>query len=332
MLYWIVKGTLTPLLRAGYRIHVEGKEHVPRDGAAILAATTVRSSTRSSSRSSSAAASRSSPRPSTSTIKKTAWFFRGVGQIPIRREGGSASERALDSAAEVLQAGGVFGIYPEGTRTRDGYMHRGHTGVARLAMRPGAPIIPVGLIGTDEVQPIDKKMPRLFRRGRDPLRRTARTRLATAAAPRTTSHSREYTDEIMYEIGQLSGLRVRRHLRDAHARSRNGPRCAHRDLRGSHRPLVGLTLGLACCSVSPMLQSRSRSASTTARLARSRPNSQRSGRLRKPVTRNRRPGWRPVSATSRCSRRASYTLRFGRRVKNPHENNRSRCDVRTTKS
>src|SRR5207244_5128079 len=95
---------------------------------------------------------------------KTAWFFRGVGQIPIRREGGSASERALASASEVLGGGGVFGIYPEGTRTRDGFLHRGHTGVARLALRTGTPIVPVGLIGTDEVQPVDRRMPRLFRR------------------------------------------------------------------------------------------------------------------------------------------------------------------------
>ena len=80
---------------------------------------------------------------------KTAWFFRGVGQIPIRREGGSASQRALDAAMEVLGTGGVFGIYPEGTRTRDGYLHRGHTGVARLSLGSGAPIVPVGLIGTD---------------------------------------------------------------------------------------------------------------------------------------------------------------------------------------
>ena len=63
---------------------------------------------------------------------------------------------------EVLADGGVFGIYPEGTRTRDGYLHRGHTGVARLSLRTGAPIVPVGLIGTDDVQPVDKKMPRLF--------------------------------------------------------------------------------------------------------------------------------------------------------------------------
>src|SRR6185436_6102865 len=74
--------------------------------------------------------------------KKTAWFFRGVGQIPIRREGGSASEGALAAATDVLDGDGVFGIYPEGTRTRDGFTHRGHTGAARLAMRTGAPIVP----------------------------------------------------------------------------------------------------------------------------------------------------------------------------------------------
>ena len=105
---------------------------------------------------------------------------------------------------DVLRDGGVFGIYPEGTRTRDGYMHRGHTGVARLAMRSGAPVIPVGLIGTDEVQPTDKKMPRLFKR--------VAIRFGEPLEParygdRPNDHLalREYTDEIMYEIAQLSG-------------------------------------------------------------------------------------------------------------------------------
>ncbi|MFH4325006.1 lysophospholipid acyltransferase family protein, partial [Acinetobacter baumannii] len=70
---------------------------------------------------------------------------------------------ALAAAMEVLTAGGVFGIYPEGTRTRDGYLHRGHTGVALLALRSGAPVVPVGLVGTDEVQPVDRRLPRLFR-------------------------------------------------------------------------------------------------------------------------------------------------------------------------
>ena len=137
--------------------------------------------------------------------KKTAWFFRGVGQIPIRREGGSASERALASATEVLEAGGVFGIYPEGTRTRDGYLHRGHTGVARLALRTGAPIVPVGMIGTDEIQP-DRRAscPRLFR--------TVTIRFgAPITADRYAGREhdrivlRQITDEVMFEIQQLSG-------------------------------------------------------------------------------------------------------------------------------
>jgi 1-acyl-sn-glycerol-3-phosphate acyltransferase len=204
VLYWVVKGTLTPVLRTGYRIHIEGKDHVPRDGAAIIAAN-------HRSFLDSIFLPLVIPRRVTFVAKaeyfddkKTAWFFRGVGQIPIRREGGSASERALDSAMEVLRDGGVFGIYPEGTRTRDGYMHRGHTGVARLAMRSGAPVIPVGLIGTDEVQPTDKKMPRLFKR--------VAIRFGEPLEParygdRPNDHLalREYTDEIMYEIAQLSG-------------------------------------------------------------------------------------------------------------------------------
>ena len=135
---------------------------------------------------------------------KTAWFFRGCGQIPIRREGGSASERALASATEVLQKGGVFGIYPEGTRTRDGFLHRGHTGIARLSMRNNAPIVPIGMIGSDEVQPVDRKMPNLFRRVTirfgepiDPQRYAGQENEHLAL--------RELTDEVMFEIGELSG-------------------------------------------------------------------------------------------------------------------------------
>jgi 1-acyl-sn-glycerol-3-phosphate acyltransferase len=204
VLYWVIKGTLTPVLRAGYRIHVEGKEHVPRDGAAILAAN-------HRSFLDSIFLPLVVPRRVTFVAKaeyfddpKTAWFFRGVGQIPIRREGGDASERALESAMDVLRGGGVFGIYPEGTRTRDGYMHRGHTGVARLALRSGSPVVPVGLIGTDEVQPTDKKMPKLFKRV---AIRFGEPLVPERYAGRDHDHLalREYTDEVMYEIAQLSG-------------------------------------------------------------------------------------------------------------------------------
>src|SRR5207237_1104219 len=79
--------------------------------------------------------------------KKTAWFFRAVGQIPIKRGGGSASQRALDSAIEVLRDGGLFGIYPEGTRSPDGCLYKGHTGVARLALQSGAPVVAVAMVG-----------------------------------------------------------------------------------------------------------------------------------------------------------------------------------------
>lgn len=204
MLYWIVRGIVGPLLRIVVRIRVEGREHVPTDGPVILAANhrsfldsmfiplVVR-------------------RRVTFVAKaeyfddpKTAWFFRGVGQIPIRREGGSASEGALAAAADVLGGGGVFGIYPEGTRTRDGLLHRGHTGVARLALRCNAPIVPVGLVGTDEVQPVDRRMPRF-----------GRTVVVRFGVPIDMEHYhggehdhltlRALTDEVMFEIQALSG-------------------------------------------------------------------------------------------------------------------------------
>jgi 1-acyl-sn-glycerol-3-phosphate acyltransferase len=203
-LYWIVKGLLTPFIRIFVRMRVEGREHVPRRGAVILACNhrsfldsffiplVVR-------------------RRVTFVAKaeyfddpKTAWFFKSCGQIPIRREGGSASERALTSATEVLRAGKVFGIYPEGTRTRDGLLHRGHTGIARLALRGNVPIVPIGMIGSDEVQPVDSRMPKLFRpvtirfgEPIDPGRYAGREHDRMAL--------RELTDEVMYEIRELSG-------------------------------------------------------------------------------------------------------------------------------
>ncbi len=208
MAYWIVKIILTPILRIAYRIRVEGQDHLPKSGPVILAANhrsfldsifiplIVR-------------------RRVTFVAKaeyfddpKTAWFFRAVGQIPIRREGGSASEGALAAARDVLEGGGVFGIYPEGTRTRDGYLHKGKTGVARLALGTGAPIVPVGLIGTDECQPTDKKLPRLFRKV------TIRFGPPLAMGhyidrPDDRLVLRQITDELMFEIGELSGYEYR---------------------------------------------------------------------------------------------------------------------------
>jgi len=203
-LYWIVKYLVSPFVHIFVRVRVEGRENVPRKGPVILA---------SNHRSflDSIFIPMVMRRRVTFVAKaeyfddaKTAWFFRSCGQIPIRREGGSASERALASATEVLRAGNVFGIYPEGTRTRDGLLHRGHTGVARLSLRCNVPIVPVGLIGTDDVQPVDSRFPKLFRpvtirfgEPVDPARYAGREDDRMAL--------RELTDEVMYEICQLSG-------------------------------------------------------------------------------------------------------------------------------
>jgi 1-acyl-sn-glycerol-3-phosphate acyltransferase len=135
---------------------------------------------------------------------KTRHLFPAMGMIPIDRSSGKASFAALDTAASVLEEGKLFGIFPEGTRSRDGHLHRGRTGIARLALRTGAPVIPVGIRGTDRIQPPGASVPRLFRgcevsfgppipvehyrnRSRDP------------------GVYRDLTDEIMYTICQLSG-------------------------------------------------------------------------------------------------------------------------------
>ncbi len=136
---------------------------------------------------------------------KTAWFFRAAGQIPMRREGGSASERALATARDVLNAGGILGIYPEGTRSPDGRLYRGHTGVARLALGCGVPVIPVGIVGTTDVQPRGSNFMRPFRRVTvrfGPPLDIGRFEDESATDPLVL---RTLTDELMFEIRRLSG-------------------------------------------------------------------------------------------------------------------------------
>ncbi|HVE93780.1 MAG TPA: lysophospholipid acyltransferase family protein [Acidimicrobiales bacterium] len=204
MAYWVVYWTLGPLLRFFFRVRVEGLEHIPRDGAVILASNHV-----------SFCDSIFLPlvlkRRVTFVAKaeyfddpKTAWFFRAVGQIPIRREGGSASQRALDTARGILNDGGLFGIYPEGTRSPDGRLYKGHTGVARLALQTKSPIVPVAMIGTAEAQPIGQAFPKLFmpitvKFGR-PL---SYERYASAADDPMVLRS--ITDEVMFELRELTG-------------------------------------------------------------------------------------------------------------------------------
>ncbi|WP_456319092.1 lysophospholipid acyltransferase family protein [Georgenia yuyongxinii] len=130
-------------------------------------------------------------------------FMRGVGTIPVDRSGGKASEAALQTGLRRLREGGLFGIYPEGTRSPDGRLYRGKTGVARLALESGAPVVPVAMIGTNIAQPIGKRIPKLHRIG------------AVVGEPLDFSRYRglendrfvlrSITDEIMYELMRLSG-------------------------------------------------------------------------------------------------------------------------------
>ena len=204
MTYWVLKAILTPILRLLFKVRVEGGEHVPSGGPAILASNHL-------SFSDSIFLPMVLRRRITFVAKaeyfedrKTAWFFRAVGQIPIKRGGGSASQRALDSALEVLEGDGLFGIYPEGTRSPDGRLYKGHTGMARLALNSGAPVVAVAMIGTREAQPIGQVKPNFFSpitiRISEPMR-------FERYAERTDDPRvlRQITDEVMFELRALSG-------------------------------------------------------------------------------------------------------------------------------
>ncbi len=204
MTYWMVKVLLTPVLRLFYRVRVEGLEHLPPGGAVILASNHV-------SFSDSIFLPMVLRRRVTFAAKaeyfddpRKGWFFRATGQIPIRRGGGSASDDALHAAAGVLEAGGVFGIYPEGTRSPDGRLYRGHTGVARLALRCRCPVVPVAMIGTDRAQPVGRRVPRPF------LSITVRigAPLEFDRPPEQAEDRevlRQVTDEVMEALRSLSG-------------------------------------------------------------------------------------------------------------------------------
>ena len=134
---------------------------------------------------------------------KTKYLFPALGMVPIDRAGGGVADVTLDRVAAFLQMGSAFLIYPEGTRSRDGRLHRGRTGAVRLALRTGAKIVPMGLIGTPNIQPIDTVMPKfglpVTMRFGDPIDVTERLR-----GDPSRRFMRSLTDELMYEISELS--------------------------------------------------------------------------------------------------------------------------------
>lgn len=209
MLYWFLKlVALGPLLRLIFRPVSEGLDNVPATGPAILASNHL-------SYADWLFMPLTLPRRVTFVAKAEyfttpgikGWFqrsfFSGVGQVPIDRTSGSAAEGALKSAKEILAEGDLFGIYPEGTRSHDGRLYRGKTGVARLALESGVPVIPVAVLGTDVVAPPGKKFGSFTR----PIVRFGPpldfSRYAGLENDRYILRS--ITDEIMYELMLLSG-------------------------------------------------------------------------------------------------------------------------------
>jgi 1-acyl-sn-glycerol-3-phosphate acyltransferase len=130
-------------------------------------------------------------------------WFEGMGMIPVDRDDSRAALASLDIALGVLARGEAFGIYPEGTRSRDGRLYRGRTGVAHLALTSGAPVVPVGLTGTQHLQPVGSTLPRLAKvtvRFGEPLRFLGRYDGVPVGRAR-----RQVTDVVMDRIQQLSG-------------------------------------------------------------------------------------------------------------------------------
>ena len=209
MFYWLLKYViLGPVLRLIFRPQVEGRDHVPAEGPAIIASNHL-------SFSDSIFMPLMVKRKVTFVAKAeyftgkglkgllTKMFFVGTGTIPVDRSGGRAAQAAIETGLRVLREGHLFGIYPEGTRSPDGRLYRGKTGVARLALESGAPVIPVAMLNADEIQPPGKIIPRVKRvriRFGTPL---DFTRYADMAGDRFVE--RAVTDEIMYELMELSG-------------------------------------------------------------------------------------------------------------------------------
>ncbi len=207
MFYWVVKAILTPLLRVLYRPWTEGLENVPETGAVILASNHL-------SFLDSIFMPLMVPRRVTFLAKSDYFterglkgrlkrmFFTGVGQVPIDRSGGRASEAALLTGISILNEGRLLGIYPEGTRSPDGRLYRGKVGVAKMALQADVQVIPVAMIGTFEVQPQGKVLPRVKRVGVRFGKPLDFSRYAGLEDDRFVLRS--MTDEIMYELMSLS--------------------------------------------------------------------------------------------------------------------------------
>ncbi len=209
MFYWLAKWTLGATLRLVFRPRVVGLENVPTKGAAIIASNHL-------SFSDSFFAPLVIPGRKVTFMAKAEYFnrkgvkgwfsrlfFKSIGQLSVDRSGGKASAAGLRTGLEVLQAGELLGIYPEGTRSPDGRLYRGRTGIARMVLESGAPVVPCAMVNTDRLQPPGQVVPKLVQpevRFGKPLDFSRYTGLESDRLV-----LRAITDEIMYELMKLSG-------------------------------------------------------------------------------------------------------------------------------
>jgi 1-acyl-sn-glycerol-3-phosphate acyltransferase len=205
-LYWVMKVVLSPILVLAFRPHVEGIDRVPRKGAALLACNhtsyldwlflpLIVRTRRISFLAKLEDVTRGGVRG-----RLQRYFFSATGQVPVDRSGADAATAALDKATELLLEGRLVGVFPEGSRTRDGRLNRGRTGVARMAAASGAPVIPVAMIGVFEVAPPGTRLPRPRKvsvRFGDPM-----PPVPPGASPELL---RSWTDDLMARIASLSG-------------------------------------------------------------------------------------------------------------------------------
>ena len=208
MVYQVIKLVLASVFRVVYRPSIEGVENVPRSGPLILASNHL-------SFVDSMVIPMVTPRRVAFLAKSdyftgtgvkgalSRWWFGGLGMIPVDRDDHRAAQQSLDLGLAVLERGEAFGIYPEGTRSRDGRLYRGRTGVAWLALRAEAPVVPEALSGTQKLQPVGARLPRPAKvRVRFGAPLDFRGRFDGVPAGRAR---REVTDEIMSSIQGLSG-------------------------------------------------------------------------------------------------------------------------------
>jgi 1-acyl-sn-glycerol-3-phosphate acyltransferase len=208
--YALLRLVLRSLMRLLWRVRVEGVENVPRAGGFVLASNHL-------SFIDSVLIPVVVPRRVAFLAKAeyfegrgvrgllSRWWFRGLGAVPVRRGSHGEAMASLHVALGVLREGDGFGIYPEGTRSRDGRLYRGRTGVAWLALASGVPVVPVGVIGTDRVQPVGARIPRIAPvtvRFGAPLVVEPYESLPAGAA------RRRMTDDVMDAVATLSGQEV----------------------------------------------------------------------------------------------------------------------------